>query len=129
VPGDPANLEYAKKATDLALEHLEHMSDEEVRDTLGWSPDQRRQFLERWRQMYRRAEQAAEPAGREELDESLRSLGLRPRTDRLERGTSQADQMGGLQDTSQSRPPAEYRDLFDAFKRGTARAGAGQPND
>ncbi len=124
---DAANLEHARKATDLALEHLEHMTDEQVRDALGWSGDQKRDFLQRWRQEFRDAERSE--ASRRELDESLQSLGLRPSADRLERGAGRADQPGGVQDTSRIAPPAEFRELFDAFKRGTARAGADQLNE
>jgi hypothetical protein len=129
MPADAANLDYADKETVLALDHLEHMSDEAVRDTLGWSPQQKRGFLDRWRGLYREAESSQDDSARLELEKSLRGLGLRPQHDRLERGGASGDTLRGVQDSSLSRPPAEYRELFNAFKRGTARAEADQPNE
>jgi hypothetical protein len=113
----------------LALDHLKQMSDGEVEDVLGWSPDKRDQFLRRWTEMQRQAAADEDGARGRQFDDTLRSLGLRPRENRLERGASRTEPEGGLQDTSRSRPPAEYRELFDAFKRGTSRAGYGQSSE
>jgi hypothetical protein len=105
------------------------MSDEEVREEFGWSPEQRRRFDERLRRTLREAEDGTDDSADRRLDKFLKSLGLRPRTDRIERGGASTDVLPGVQDSSQSSPPPEYQELFNAFKRGVSRAGADQPNE
>jgi hypothetical protein len=122
-------LKYAQEETVLALEQLEHMSDDEVREEFGWSPDQRRQFDERLRRTLREADQGADAAADRRREKFLKSLGLRPRTDRMERGGAATDRLPGVQDSSQSSPPPEYQELFNAFKRGVSRAGTDRPNE
>ena len=62
-------------------------------------------------------------SGKRELDESLRSLGLRPSRDRVRQGTTQSDGATGLRDSgTRTAPPAAYQELFDAFKKGAARS-------
>ena len=48
---DAANLEYARKATDLALQRLndmEHNPDAALLEKLGWTKDDLAEFLRRW---------------------------------------------------------------------------------
>ncbi len=84
-PGDEANLDYARKQTDLVLDKLaDQLNKKDVDDQLlkdlGWTEEDLRRFIDRWNQRKeaaRRNDPAGESANRE-LDEALRSLGLRP---------------------------------------------------
>ena len=119
--GDDANLEYARRATNLVLEHLKHQQqapDQKLLDKLGWSADDLRQFLARWQQMQDAARR--DPKGRRELDETLRSLGIRPQRDRVRRGGASSDQLKGLRESGpDSAPPSFYRRQYEAFKKGS----------
>ena len=122
-PGDGANLEYARRATNLVLEYLKDQQDNpdpELLKELGWTEQELTDFVKRWQQLKQAA--AEDQAGSRELDNSLRSLGLQPQRDRRRQGTTRNDEVRGLRDSgSQSAPPPAYRDLFDAFKKGAAR--------
>src|SRR5262249_40590779 len=57
---DEANLDYARKATDLALEHLKKelrkdQPDPELLKRLGWTRGELESFVNRWEQMRRQA--------------------------------------------------------------------------
>ena len=124
-PGDEANLEYARRATDMVLEYLKDQKDNpdrELLDELGWSEKELADFLKRWQQLKQSATEG--DTSKRELDESLRSLGLRPRRDRVRQGKTESDGAKGLRDSgNRTAPPAGYQELFDAFKKGAARSG------
>jgi hypothetical protein len=121
---DAANLEYARKATEMALQKLkdqEHDPDPELLDKLGWSKEDLAEFLNRWQALQKSAQ--TNPEGKRELDEALRSLGLRDPASRKRAGGATSDDQRDLLDSgSRSSPPPKYRDLFDAFRKGAARA-------
>ncbi|MBC8353530.1 MAG: hypothetical protein H8E66_16145 [Planctomycetes bacterium] len=123
-PGEEANLEYTRRATDMVLEYLKDQQDNpdrELLDELGWSEKELADFLKRWQQLKQGAIEG--DSSKRELDESLRSLGLRPRRDRVRKGATQSDGATGLRDSgTRTAPPAAYQDLFDAFKKGAARS-------
>jgi hypothetical protein len=124
-PGDEPNLQYARKAADLALEYLkdhQRNPDPQLLKELSWTPEDWKQFLARWERLKRLAgEQGG--AGKRELDESLRSLGLQPAGDKFRRGGGRADQLRGLRDSGgRSAPPPAYQELFDAYRKGAARS-------
>ena len=126
-PASEPNLEYARKATDMALEYLkEHQErpDPGLLKELQWTEKDWKGFLERWERLKRSSkEKEAGAAARRELDESLRSLGLSPRGERLRRGVGRDDALRGLRDAGQrSRPPRAYEDQFNAYKKGAARS-------
>ena len=82
--GDAANLDYARQATDLALEHLQEQMDQddsELLDRLGWTREEARKFIEKWTQMKQAAARdgAEGNAARQQLDRAIESLGLAPR--------------------------------------------------
>jgi collagen type III alpha len=122
---DAANLEYARKATEMALEKLkdqEHDPDPELLDKLGWSKEDLAEFLRSWEALQKSAKTT--PEGQRELDEALRSLGLRdPANRKRAGGTTSDDQRGLLDSGSRSSPPPKYRDQFDAFRKGASRSG------
>jgi len=120
--GDKANLEYSREATDLALEYLkEHKDDPSAAEDLGLTPAEMDAFLKRWQEMKRNAIEG-DDEDRKTLDESLRSLGLRPYTDSAGGVGAEDDALRGARDQgSRSKPPAEFIDQFNAYKRGLAR--------
>ena len=120
---DAANLDYARRVTDLVLEYLRSQSDKPDRrllDELGWSRDDLVRFLDRWQRLKQAAREAQ--SGQQQLEEALRSLGLAPSRDRVRRGGGRSDDQRGLREAgTRSSPPPEYQDQFHAFQRGTAR--------
>jgi hypothetical protein len=127
--GDEANLEYARKATDMALEYLqdeEQEPDAELLDRLGWTKDELRQFIDRWESLRQEAKQPVRgERGQDELDDALRSLGLYPGKDRLRRGGLEDDQVPGVRDAGvRSAPPAEYEGPYKEFMRRRGKRGA-----
>ena len=60
-PGDEANLDYAKKQTDLIIDKLDEQMkkkqlDEELLEKLGWSKDEMRRFVDRWKNLSSQAD-------------------------------------------------------------------------
>ncbi|HUY89280.1 MAG TPA: hypothetical protein VMV10_11140 [Pirellulales bacterium] len=127
--GDDPNLEYTRKATDLALERLKDQlqkgdPDQELLDKLKWSRKDVEQFINRWDQLRSSAQQPGRQgdAAREELDETLRSLGLRPRGSSLSGGQKRGDQRRNLIESRRTAPPAEYAEQYREFSKGISRA-------
>ena len=121
--GDEGNAEYARRATDLVLDHLRQQADNpdaELLRQLGWTADDLRQFVAKW-QALKQAAQENDPNAQRELNESLRSLGLRPTADRRRAAQAAADAQRDNRDAgARSNPPTRYLDRFNAFRRGTA---------
>jgi hypothetical protein len=121
---DAANLEYARRATDMVLKKLkdeEHNPDPELLDKLGWTREDLAEFLRRWESLQKSAGDS--PTGKRDLDEALKSLGLRDPANRRRTGGKASDNQRDLRDAgNRSAPPARYRDLFDAFRKGAARS-------
>jgi hypothetical protein len=124
-PTEQANLEYARRQTTLALEHLrDQLAKEkpELLDRLGWTKDEARRFIERWEAMNRAAAEPT-PAGaaaRKQLDEALRSLGLRPGGTQLRHGGVATDKPEGARDAGRFSPPPQWAEQFRAYTRGVA---------
>lgn len=127
---DDANLQYARQATDLALEHLKDQlakdqPDRDLLDRLGWSRRDLEKFVKRWEAMRQNA-QVSDDRGagaRRELDDTLRSLGLRPRSTVLKSKAGRDDRSQGYKESPRTTPPAEYSESFKAYTQGTARGG------
>jgi hypothetical protein len=121
---DAVNVDYARRATDLVLERLQQEQedpDPALLESLGWTADELRRFAARWEEL-RRAAREEGPAAQAELDDALRSLGLRPTAAGARRGSAMEDQQRGLRDAGRGAPPPpEYQDLFNAYKKGAAR--------
>lgn len=114
-------VDHARNATDLALEHLENSLDRgrgDVLDDLGWTEEQARVFLDRWRAMQRLAG-SDDPVERAEFERAVRSLGLRPAGVQSSREVP-TDVRGGQAEDRRSRPPSDYREQFKAFMQGTS---------
>ena len=125
--GDEANLEFARRQTDLALEKLADQLrrkkvDQELLDKLGWSEDDLARFVDRWRER-QAAAQRNDPQGeaaRQELDQALKSLGLRPRE--LKGQTErQQDRVRDLRDGPRAPVPIEWQEWMRAYNQGVTR--------
>jgi len=121
--GEQPNLEYARKATDMVLEYLKDQQtnpDEDLLKKLGWTQQDLQDFVRRWSELKRTARE--DERTQQELDDALRSLGLRPtardprRSEVREDPRRAARNLGG-----QSPPPPAYSEQFDAYRKGTAR--------
>lgn len=120
--------EYADKATDLALEYLEDQlqqsePDQQLLDRLGWSRDELARFVRRWQKMKADARQSG-PGGdssREELDDALRSLGLRPSGTSLKAGGVETDNLRKTE-AIRSDPPPAWREQFREYTRSVGSA-------
>jgi hypothetical protein len=125
--GDAANLEYARKQTDLVLNKLadqlkKKQVDKNLLEQLGWTEDQLRRFVSRWQERKAAAERndpAGEAASRE-LDDALRSLGLRPGA--LKQGPINDDTQRDLRQGFRGPVPLEYQDRLRAYNQGVSRA-------
>jgi hypothetical protein len=125
--GDEANLEYARKQTDLVLEKLADQLnrrdiDEELLEELGWSEEDLRQFVERWQSLKESAERSDPSAGaaQRELDEALRSLGLRRGPH--QQGPLKEDTLRDLREGYRGTVPLEYQERLRAYNQGVSRA-------
>lgn len=127
--GEEANLEYARKQTDLVVDKLadqlkKKKIDDKLLKDLGWSEDELRRFVERWQQRRDAANRndASADAAKKELDDALRSLGLQ--RDKLQQGAVKKDTMRDLQQGYHGPVPAEYKDRLRAYNQGVSRAKA-----
>jgi hypothetical protein len=117
---DEANLEYTRRVTDLVLQSLrdqEHNPDPELAKRNGLSPQELQEFARRWSQLKKDAE--SDPAKARELDEALRSLGLRDPKNRR-RSESSTDKQRDMRDAGgRTQAPSKYREQFDQFRKST----------
>ena len=120
--GDKPNLEHARKATDLVLEKLadqEDNPDPKLLKKLNWDAEDVKQFVHRWKQL---KQNAATPTGRHELQQALRSLGLKPQGTRVKQQDARKTRVRNLNDVgSRFAPPPGLRKRFNAYKRSVAR--------
>lgn len=123
--GDKANLEYARKQTDLVLDRLseqldEGKVDEEMLDDLGWSQEDLRRFVDRWNKLRASAERPGAEAAQQELDDRLRNLG---ESLGAKNGTTRRakDDFRDLREGYQNKVPLKYRDRLKAYTEGVSR--------
>lgn len=125
--GDEANLEYARKQTDLVLEKLSDQMkkgkvDDRLLKELGWSRDDLKRFVDRWKERKAAAERE-DPSGdaaKRELDDALRSLGLRKGA--LQQSALKKDSMRDLKEGYRGPVPLEYQERLRAYNQGVSRA-------
>ncbi len=126
--GDEANLDYAKQQTDLVLDRLADQLDKKQVDRrllekLGWSQDELRRFVERWKNLKFKAGGSGDDASdaQQELDAALRSLGLRNNRRLRYQSQQSKDDLRNLRDAGRVRIPAEYIEQLRAYEKGIAR--------
>ncbi len=121
---DAANLDYAARATDLALEQLRDQQDDpdpELLKSLGWTKEELKAFITRWETMKRNAREEGGGA-QQELQDALRSLGLRRTGPRRRATETDNDNYRGLHDSgNRSQPPVDILEQFNAYRKGAAR--------
>ena len=120
--GDAANLDYARKKTDLALDYLAHQlakdkPDPRLLERLGWTRSDLEKFYRQWAEMRREAG-SANPEAKRQYNDALRSLGLQPRAAELRGGGTPRDKFQHLRDSRRSDPPPGWGDLFNAYSEG-----------
>jgi len=122
--------EYADEATDLALEYLQDQlqksePNQELLDRLGWNRGDLEQFVRRWQQMKADATQsgAAGDEARSELDDALRSLGLRPQGTGLESGGIESDALRSTE-AIRTKVPAAWREQMREYSRSIGAGGS-----
>jgi hypothetical protein len=129
---DKANLDFARKQTDLVLERLDSQLakkqvDPNLLKSLGWSEDDLRRFVARWKDLKAKADKDPNDAGaNRELDAALRSLGLRPQGPTRIHGSAKADQIKNLNDSYRGRAPLEYAERVRLYNKDVASQGAEQ---
>ena len=116
---EEADLEHAKKATDLILNKLQDQQDNpdpDLLEKMNWTEQDLREFLDRWNKMKQNAG-TGDPDSRKEYEEAIKSLGLRP-DDRSRTIKNRDDDASGLnQDSSVIEPPADLAPDFNEFLR------------
>ncbi|RCS41256.1 hypothetical protein DTL42_22065 [Bremerella cremea] len=122
-PGeDAANLEYAKKATDMVLDKLKHQEgspDQEMLDKLGWTKDDFQRFMQRWQKM-KQAANSSDTGAKRKLNEALQSLGLSRGADTTRRVQSREATAGGSGDTQRTMPPPAFLEQYRAYLKGAS---------
>ena len=129
---EAANKEYAEKATNLALEYLENElnkaePNQELLDNLGWTRDDLKDFVSRWQKMKADAKESG-PKGdsaRRDLDDALKSLGLRPSGTSMKGGQMEHDSILKTE-SFRSTPPAAWRELTQEYTKSIGRQEAPQ---
>jgi len=116
---DPANLEYAKKATDLALDALRRQReqpDPELLKKLHWSEQDLRKFLDRWESA--REQAMSDPEQQKKFEKELQALGLVPRRGDARQVDRRLDQLRGMRESGVRMPaPENLRRQFDQYRR------------
>lgn len=120
--GEDPNLQYARKATDMALEHLREQlreGDLRVLEKLRWTREDADRFLRRWEDLKRQAAEEG-PGGeaQRQLDEALKNLGLRPGGTAIGGGRAKPDDLRRLRESRNVPPPPDWAEQFRAFKMG-----------
>lgn len=121
---EKANLEYAKKATDLVLKRLKDELDrgevdQELLDKLGWTKEDMRKFAQRLEQRVNDKGTDDTPeatARRLQFEESLKSLELGSTT-KSRTGDATRERRTQQIDARRLPVPAEYREQYEAYTK------------
>ena len=117
---DDPNLEYARKATDMAIEYLkDKKNDPKLLDELGWTEAEAEAFLKRWQKLQKEATSPDKSKRtKREWNDSLKSLGLKPKSKTATNsGATRKRDAHNLSSDSGSRtkPPKAYAEQFRAY--------------
>lgn len=114
-----ANLDYAKEATNLALDYLERQKDQpdpELLKEMNWTKEDLNRFLERWKKTLDSLDKNG--GQREIAEQDLRSLGLRPPKSKAGAVAGNEDQLRDLQDSGpRVAPPKSLKSQFESVKK------------
>ncbi len=129
---DDPNLEYSKKATDLAIEYLKDQlakdkPDQKLLDELKWSRDDMQRFVDQWERFKKQAD-TADAQTKKKFDDKMGSLGLRPRGTALKGGQTQEGRSPTVRESRRSEPPPEWAEQYRAFTTGAAKGAKPEAN-
>jgi collagen type III alpha len=121
---EKANLEHAKKATNLVLDHLKRQLergevDEDLLKELGWSKADLERFTKQLEERLKDTGEDNSPeavARRLQFEETLKSMRLDSETTRRQGSTGSARTIRKF-DTRDSTVPPEYREQWEAYTR------------
>ena len=123
---DP-NKDFAEKQTSLMLKYLEEeMSkkepDPELLKELGWSKEELRQFLNKWKEMSENAKKSVSGSKEDkQWNEALRSLGIGPpKSTSAKSKTDFTDQKMSTQ-SKRYTPPSNLKDRAKAYSEGISK--------
>ena len=119
---DAVNVDFARKQSVLALEHLRDAldrDDDSLLEYLGWSRDEAREFLEHWEKLNQDlSRESLTPDERREREDAFRSLGLTTRSFRYENRTETENSAPTVRGGRKIEAPQAWREQFDAYSRG-----------
>ena len=126
-PGDDANLDYARKQTDLILDRLDDQLkkqevDKSLLEKLGWTQDELRRFVDRWKNLKSQDNKIDSPEANQQLNDALRSLGLQRNRRTGYQSKITQDKLRDLRDAYRGRVPLEYQEQVNRYIKGTATA-------
>ncbi len=99
------------------LDQTRDAPDRELLEELNWSEADLKRFAERWRNV-RSMERSADPGKSRDVEDALKSLGLRKPSQATQNRRQAADDLRAVRDSGNRRPvPAAHRDAFEAFRR------------
>jgi collagen type III alpha len=116
---DQVNLDHARKATDLILKRLDEQKyepDPKLLEQMNWTPEDLKQFLNRWEEMKKAAE-SGDPNGKRRYNQMLRSLDFRASSEKRTVRQSRENIEGLNQDSAVIQPPPEFAPDFNATLR------------
>ena len=124
---DAKRRDYARKTTELALDHLKKELAKGESDLFdkkdGLTREQAQAWAERMERLLKDAQQSgAKSTAKKKLDQTLDNLGIRPQRSTVGRGTVR-DQFRDVRSGTRSRPPADFAEQFRAYKKGTSQSG------
>jgi hypothetical protein len=115
---DP-NLEHARQATDLILKKLNEQKyepDPKLLEQMNWSQEDLNNFLKRWEEMKKAADQG-DPRAQRRYEQSLRSLNFRSPAELRRLRQSEQEIKGLSQDSTVIQPPPQFAPDFQATLR------------
>ncbi len=114
---EKANLEYAKKVTDLVLDQLEDQKydpDQELLDQMNWNQQDLDKFLKEWQKMKANAE-AGNPKAKQDYSQRLESLGITPKTRSRKANVKKDKEFRLNENGAVDQVPREYLEKFNSF--------------
>ena len=124
VKEEAADIDHAKKATDLALKQLEDelkrgKVDEELLKELGWSEEKMKQFAKRMRKQLNKVGKADDIASKAREQQFIEMLKTLDTTKGAESRKGKNENIKNLKGYSDRRLPipAEYREAYEAYTR------------
>lgn len=130
--GDAANLDYARKQTELVLQRLDDQLrkkevDRKLLDKLGWTEEDLQDFVNRWQSRKQKAaERGAE--GEAQLDRALKSLGLNPQGPTAKSNVTE-DSFRDLRESARAKTPPRLREQVESYLRSINAADDASAND